>query len=314
MEESTITLGIDLHYFMDDEQRHEMDASIHNKCEASMIQVLNHLGDLFGEDIQIDVSALGEGGLIDKFKIVFKSEAFKNLFMLLAGALINHFICVSPSLDESEKQLNRAELLKKIKEGDFTEEDILFLVKGDPDILTNRNKYYSELVKEPHVTSVSCSSYNRRTPNVKLSEASISKSDFSRQIIKGSTNSVTSNYSNTSVLVVSPVLLKSSQAKWKGIFNGEEINFKIVDKEFLKQVYAKEIGFTTGTILNCDLKVTSKTEYDAYGKPTKSTYEREISNILSWDDGNQILHKTKKYKRLKAEMSMPSLFKDSDFE
>ena len=26
MEESTITLGIDLHYFMDDEQRHEMDA------------------------------------------------------------------------------------------------------------------------------------------------------------------------------------------------------------------------------------------------------------------------------------------------
>ena len=115
-------------------------------------------------------------------------------------------------------------------------------------------------------------------------------------------------------MVVSPVLLKGSQAKWKGIFNGEEINFKIVDKEFLKQVYAKEIGFTTGTILNCDLKVTSKTEYDAYGKPTKSTYEREISNILSWDDGKQILHKTKRYKRLKAEMSMPSLFKDSDFE
>ena len=64
MEESTITIGIDLHYFMDDDKRHEMDASIHNKCEASMIQVLNHLGDLFGEDIQIDVSALEEGGLI----------------------------------------------------------------------------------------------------------------------------------------------------------------------------------------------------------------------------------------------------------
>ena len=210
MEDSTITIGIDLHYFMDDDQRHEMDASIHNKCEASMIQVLNHLGDLFGEDIQIDVSALEEGGLIDKFKIVFKSETFKNLFMLLAGALINHFICVSPALDESEKQLNRAELLKKIKEGDFTDEDILFLVKGDPEILINRNKYYTELVKEPHVTCVSCSSYNSKTPNVKLNEARISKLDFSNQIIKGSTNSVTSNYLGTSVLVVSPVLLKGS--------------------------------------------------------------------------------------------------------
>ena len=88
------------------------------------------IGDLFGEDIQIDVSALGEGGLIDKFKIVFKSEAFKDLFMLLSGALINHFICVSPSLDESEKQLNRSELLTKIKEGDFTEEDIANAKKG----------------------------------------------------------------------------------------------------------------------------------------------------------------------------------------
>ena len=28
MEDSTITIGIDLHYFMDDDQRHEMDASI----------------------------------------------------------------------------------------------------------------------------------------------------------------------------------------------------------------------------------------------------------------------------------------------
>lgn len=110
------------------------------------------------------------------------------------------------------------------------------------------------------------------------------------------------------------MLLKNSQAKWKGIFNGEEISFKIVDKEFLEQVYKKEIGFTTGTTLKCDLKVTSKTAYDAYGKPTKTTYERQISNILSWDDGKQILHETKRYKRLKVEKSMPSLFKDSDFE
>lgn len=314
MEDSTISLCLDLHYFMDDDQRHEMDASIHNKCEASMIQVLDHLGDLFGEDIQIDVSALEQGGLIDKFKIVFKNETFKNLFLLLVGALINHFVSVSPSLDESEKQLNRAELLKKIKEENFTEDDINFLVKGDPEILTNRNKYYSALVNEPHVTSVSCSSYNGKSPNIKLAEARISKSDFSNQIIKGYTNCVTSNYFETSVLVVSPVLLKNSQAKWTGIFNGEEIKFKIVDKEFLKQVYAKEIGFTTGTTLKCNLKIISKTDYDAYGKPTKITYEREISNILSWDDGNQILHETKRYKRLKIDKSMPSLFKDSDFE
>ena len=30
MEDQTLTIGIDLHYFMDNDQRHEMDASIHN--------------------------------------------------------------------------------------------------------------------------------------------------------------------------------------------------------------------------------------------------------------------------------------------
>lgn len=34
MEDQTLTIGIDLHYFMDNDQRHVMDASIHNKCEA----------------------------------------------------------------------------------------------------------------------------------------------------------------------------------------------------------------------------------------------------------------------------------------
>ena len=52
MEDSTITIGIDLHYFMDDDQRHEMDASIHNKCEASMTQVLTHIAAVFDEKLK----------------------------------------------------------------------------------------------------------------------------------------------------------------------------------------------------------------------------------------------------------------------
>jgi len=34
MEDQTLTIGIDLHYFMDNDQRHVMDAFIHNKCEV----------------------------------------------------------------------------------------------------------------------------------------------------------------------------------------------------------------------------------------------------------------------------------------
>lgn len=314
MEDQTLTIGIDLHYFMDNDQRHEMDASIHNKCEACILDALNHLGELFNEDIRIDVSALEEGGVIDKFKIILKNKTVKDLFLLLCGALISHFIGVSPSLDESQIQLNRAELLNKIKEGNFSNKDIQFLIKGDPKILTSKNNYYTELDKEPHVTKVSCSSYGKDKPEAKKTEAIINKADFSTQIVKGCTNTATHEYLGTSVLVVSPVLLKSSQAKWKGIFNGNEIKFTIVDKEFLKQVYDKEVRFTAGTSLTCNLKIITKTVYDALGKQVKSNKESEVSNITSWDDGNHILHETKRYKRKKIEEAMPLLFKDSDFE
>ncbi len=314
MNNHSLTLSIDLHYFMNDGQRHEMDATIHNKCEANILQALNHLGDLFDEDIQIDVSALEQGGLVDKFRIAVKSQTFKNLLLLLSGALINHFIGVSPALDESQVQLNRAEIVKKIKEGNFTQEEIRYVIQGDPDILTSKNKYFTELVKEPHVASVACCSYEGKTPENKLVEASVNRVDFPRQIVIGYTNCDTNIYSGTSVLVVSPVLLQGSQAKWKGLFNNEEIHFKITDREFLKQVYAQEVGFTSGTSINCDLKITKRTVYDAMGKLQKQSSECEISNITSWDDGKQVLHETKHYKRKKIEDSQLSLFNDSDFE
>lgn len=104
MDDSELTLSIDLHYFMDNKDLHQMDATVHNECEANLIQVLNHLGDVFDEDIQIDVSALGEGGVIDKLKIKFKSSTAKEMFLVLFGALISHFIGIAPSLDESQKQ------------------------------------------------------------------------------------------------------------------------------------------------------------------------------------------------------------------
>lgn len=39
MEDQTLTIGIDLHYFMDNDQRHEMDASIHNKRGIVLLSI-----------------------------------------------------------------------------------------------------------------------------------------------------------------------------------------------------------------------------------------------------------------------------------
>lgn len=165
------------------------------------------------------------------------------------------------------------------------------------------------------MTKVTCSSYGGIDDNNRnCRSATIEKKDFSRQIVKGYTNKTQSEYRGTSVLVISPVLMKGSKAKWKGLFNNQEITFKIVDKEFLEQVYAKEVGFTTGTSLKCDLVIKTTTIYDAIGRIAKSSLESEVSNITSWDDGVHVLHETKRYRRKKIEESQLSLFCDEDFK
>ena len=89
MEDSPQTLTIDLHYHLDEEGYHQMDANIHNKCEACFIETINHLAYIFDENISLDVSALGEGGIIDKLKITLNNPTAKSAILILVGALIS---------------------------------------------------------------------------------------------------------------------------------------------------------------------------------------------------------------------------------
>lgn len=313
MEDSPQTLTIDLHYHLDEEGYHQMDANIHNKCEANFIEAINHLTDLFDEDISLDVSALGEGGIIDKLKITLNSPTAKSAILILVGALINHFISPSVSLDDTQRMFNRAEVIKKIKEGNYTDAEIKFVISGDAKLLSAKSKYYKELDKEPHVMSVSCSTYGENCPSEAEVRTSIDKRDFYKQILRNTTKSDIHNYYGTTVIVISPVLSKESKAKWRCVFNGKDESFKIEDKEFLEQVHNKEVGFTTGTSLKCDVKVVTKTIYDTCGDVSSSSKDISISNIISWFDDETFQRETKRYKRKKNEDSQLPLFQDEDF-
>lgn len=312
MEEAQ-ALTIELHYHLDKEGFHEMDAQIHNRCEAHILDAINHLADIFDENISLDVSALDKGGLIEKLKITLRNATTKSVFLIMVGALVKHFISPSTSLDDSQKLLNRAEIIQKIKEGHFTDSEIEYVISGDANFVSKKSKYYKELDKEPHVVCLSCSTYGKNCPNEAVVNNSIDKKDFHKQVIKNTTKTDTQNYIGTTVLVIAPVLSKGSQAKWKGVFNNEEIHFKIDDKEFLQQVYNKEVGFTIGTSLKCDVRVISNIVYDICGDISTEKKEIIISNVQSWFDGEIFCHQTKRYKRKKIEDSQLPLFKEEDF-
>lgn len=48
-----IVLTINLHYVLDKEGLHDMDAEVHNKRGACVIDVLNHFSDVLDEECQL---------------------------------------------------------------------------------------------------------------------------------------------------------------------------------------------------------------------------------------------------------------------
>ena len=313
MNEDNVVLTIDLHYLMDKEDRHEMDASIHNKCGASIINVINHLGDVLDEDFQLDFSTSENGGVKDIYKLILRGRGSHEIFIALISALIGHFISVAPSVDETQKQLNRAEVIEKIKEGEYTEDEAAFVITGDTKYIENRNQFYGALDSEPHVSKVQCSTLGANRPQ-NFQVAEIEKKDFKKQIISEQTNKESQTYKGTSVMVLIPVLSKFSKAKWRGLFNNQEISFIIADKSFRHEVFNKDVHFVAGTSLKCDFTITTVTKYNKNGEIISENRLGVVDEVMSCYDGETLAFRTKKYKKRKADDDQLSLFSDEDYK
>jgi hypothetical protein len=95
---------------------------------------------------------------------------------------------------------------------------------------------------------------------------------------------------------------------WRGIFNDEPIDFRLTDKDFLQQVYGKEVKFSNGTFINCDLKTTITTNIET--EETKMSREVTIVNNYGEDDNQikKITHRQKLKNRNAIKIPLPSLF------
>lgn len=310
-----LTIKIDLHYFMKNKDLHDMDAGINHKCGQSLVNVINNIGDILDEDIQIDISAIEEGGFKDIYKVIVKDIKSEAAFIALLSCLLAHFIGIAPSIDDSQKMLNRVEVINRIKEGNYSESDINFVITGDPKYIKNRNSFYTSLAKEPNVSKVSCHASSSQVHNTIIADSYIEKKDFENQILKKDTKEINDIYENCKIIVTSPVLMQGHTAGWRGLFNNQQITFKIEDKAFLTKVYSKAITFAVGTTLICDLKITSETKFDELGHELETNKNYTISNVVSYTDVNEIPKKETMYKLKKknSKIKESSLFDNPDF-
>jgi hypothetical protein len=281
----------EIHYWLKDDS-HQMDAYVRNYCEAELLRIVNELRNIFGVSIQIETLAYEEGGLREIWKFASKN---KYIMGLITGVFLN-FLTVQINKDRELDNLQKEKLRLEIQEkrlqikglentqnktlSDSEKEKIVALFLNafldNHKLIFLRSHFYEHLNKYDKLTQID-TILTPDTTSLPQQKASVLKSDFQKFIILSNVID-TETIENASIEIISPVLKKGTY-KWRGIFNGEIIDFSMKDSIFKESIFRQEISFTSGitiiAILNRHRKV------DDMGEIV--IFKNEVTTVLSYN-------------------------------
>lgn len=310
---NSIIFDINLHYFLADQGLHFVDARLHNTAERVLLASIKEIGDKIGCSLEAKVGVKNEGGLQDYYEIICNiaqnSEWLKSTLCLFIGYFIKSFFRPKNSkLDDISK---RIDIALKLKSGNFSEEEICCLISGDRKLKALRSHFYKSVSEDHSIIEIEACCKERNGIKL-LAKSKIERPDFEGHIIKQNEYSDSTTIAGATIYIVSPILVKGTRAKWKGVYSNEPIDFIIDDQDFLNQVYNKEIKFGNGTCIKCSLTILTKTVYsdsEPDDPMVKSYYS--VDHISQWTDDEHFYYETKKYRRLKSQGNYTgSLFDD----
>ncbi len=257
---------------------HMMDAITRNRAETELLALLRELSNTLGVPFQIDTKALGEGGVVENWNIVFQHKEHILLVMAILGPLLSAAPFYRDKLRQSKQQTQMNELtIQKLKlelaekedaateraekkqkgmksqalslEPPLPTEEIATALLARKKIARRRSNYYERLIEDSRIEAVGFAPTHRRGAD----EQVVQRHQFPDFVV-ARTDLEPLTYRNIAIEVVSPVL-RSGGLKWRGIFDKKIIGFDLEDQAFRDSVASKRVQFQNGTMLVCDLDV-----------------------------------------------------------
>ncbi|NJB84191.1 hypothetical protein [Wenyingzhuangia aestuarii] len=277
---------LQFHYYLNNEE-HSMDARIHNKVESHLIKIIEEISFNLGIEFSIEVQALEEGGVISNYKLkkalIGGSLYLSGILTTVLGSTIAHKINSDSEMDnllkkqaiahteheiaeteraKAETEKIRLEIQKlkneKNKELEISQDSIKLIslhIASQNKVIITKSNLFRHLSQESKVDKISTQSLNKDFQPIK-EEKIIKRSDFIKHIVNDV--KVDAKYeSQIELEIVSPVLL-NNRMNWKAIYNDELITFSLKDKQFRNLIVSKNLQFSTGTKLLCDLEIKRK--------------------------------------------------------
>ncbi|UOX33095.1 hypothetical protein LXD69_13740 [Flavobacterium sediminilitoris] len=306
MEKITDSEILQIHYYLSNNS-HSMDAKILNKVEGELLKILEEVSNILGLEISVETFALEEGGIKSVYKFINKKKNRAKIIVVgsflasIIGSVISDVISNSINTDsETEKKKNEfLDLqIKKLKQ-DFEKDSLEALktnLKNEEEFVVtqelidslaiyisennkvkiSKSKFYTFLSKEGKIEKISTQELNENF-EPKSIEKIVPRSDFNLFIVKETV--VEPEYKeNVTLEIVSPVL-KRNRMSWKAIYNNQNITFKLKDDDFKNLILNKNLSFSNGTKLICDIETKQKMDDDGKIKESgRSVYN--VSKII----------------------------------
>ena len=278
---------LQLHYYLS-ENSHSMDAKIYNKVEHELLKIIDEVARVLDLEISIEIQALDEGGIkaIYKFlnkkknkrKIVIIGVFFSGIVGTIMSEVISDKIKSDPEMERLKKEKIELEIqklkkeLSSDKEFEFPEnkdneivitkefiENLSVYISEINKVKISKSKFYDLLTKENKIEKVSTQELNSDYKPIS-EEKIVPRKDFKLFVINEA--EIDSDYKYFVELeIVSPVL-KRSKLNWRALYNGEQITFSLKDENFRNLIANKNLQFSNGTKIICELETKQKMNDD----------------------------------------------------
>ncbi|RSD32446.1 hypothetical protein [Vibrio pectenicida] len=270
MDEQLKGTKLQFHYYFNDNS-HAMDAIIRNQCEIEILSILYEIANILDAPIKIESEAHQEGGLRDIWKLANANAGVLSVIVAVASIAIP----LLPKSDAELERLQKEDLHLSIQERKLriqvlkqqvntkeveaeTIEKMVDLVNGNYKIITRRSNLFKHLCAYPKVTKIGINELNCNgipaTP-----ESLILRSAFKKFVLPSHKLPIRT-VDNAIIEIIAPVIGQGTY-KWKGIWQGQNINFSMRDKCFIPDVLNQKMSFTSGSNIRCILSVRSKLDH-----------------------------------------------------
>lgn len=290
-------LELHLHYILEQEGIHQMDAKVHNEGERQFLLALDVLKSYTGE-FHVEVKVPNEGGVIDEFIIHLFDPSVGEFIKIILTAFITYYF--TKRGNRREDILKGIEIVEKIKEKKLTEEEALAIVAEDKNLRKIVSNYYKIAEKETQIVCIETSCNEEGKIDNAIMQR-IERKDFQSHIIETDTSEELQIIEGTTIGVFSPILQKGHGKTWSGIYSGKTISFKIEDKDFLGQVYNNEVKFGAATTIKCNLQIKRKKTWTNDSPIVTEDFEYIVKDVLTWADDEHFQSETKRYRKIKAD-------------